>query len=175
MTRRLFVLTAFLLTAMLAVSSIASAQSGPIQKEMLVGTWKLVRASNVTDQGVVKDEAYGRNPTGFLTYTADGRMMAIITDSGRKLLSKYWRAAPAEEKAEAFSTSLSYAGTFTVSGIRVTHHVEASSDPNRVNKDLVRLIVKLQDDRVTLRTANSLVWDDGVRYAYQELVWDRIK
>ncbi len=176
MTRRIFVVTASVLTAMLAVfPSIGSAQSGPIQKEMLVGTWKLVKASNVTDQGVVKDEPYGRNPIGFLTYTADGRMMALITDGGRKLLSKYWRAAPAEEKAQAFSTSLSYAGTYTVSGNRVTHHVEASSDPNRVNKDLVRLIVKLLDDRVTLRTANSLVWDDGVQYAYQELVWDRMK
>jgi hypothetical protein len=62
-----------------------------------------------------------------------------------------------------------------VSGDRVTHHVEASTDPNRLNKDLVRVVVSLQGDRVTLRTAESLAWDDGVRYAYQELVWDRMK
>jgi hypothetical protein len=158
---------------------IGRAQPGPIQgaiqKDKLVGTWKLVSASNVTDKGIVKNEVYGRNPTGFLTYTADGRMMAIITDGGRKLLSKYWRAAPAEEKAQAFSTSLSYAGTFTVSGNTVTHHVEASSDQNRVHKDLVRVVVKLEDDRVTLRTTTPLVWDDGVQYAYQELVWSRMK
>jgi len=123
----------------------------------------------------VKDEAYGPNPIGFLTYTADGRMMGILTNSGRKPLSKAWKVAPAEEKAEAFSTSLSYAGTFTVSGNRVTHHVEASTDPNRLNKDLARIVVKLQGDRVTLRTADPLVWDDGVQYAYQELVWDRVK
>lgn len=64
-------------------------------------------ASNVTDKGIVKDEVYGRNPVGFLTYTADGRMMAIITGGGRKPLSKYWRVAPAKEKAAAYSTSLS--------------------------------------------------------------------
>lgn len=159
----------------MVLSGIANAQPLPIQKEMLVGTWKLVSVANVTDKGIVKEEAYGRNPIGFLTYTADGRMMAIITDGSRKPLSKYWRVAPAEEKAEAFSTSLSYAGTFSLSGNKVTHHVEASSDPNRVNKDLVRVIVRLQDDRVTLRTTTPFVWDGGAQIAYQELVWDRMK
>jgi hypothetical protein len=171
MYKRILTLTALAMV----LSCIANAQSRPIQKEMLVGTWKLVSASNVTDSGIVREEAYGRSPIGFLTYTADGRMMAIVTDGGRKTLSKYWRVAPAEEKAEAFSTSLSYAGTFTLSGNRVTHHVEASSYSNWVNTDLVRLIVNLQDDRVTLRTTTPFVWDDGVRYAYQELVWDRMK
>jgi Lipocalin-like domain len=167
------ILTATALAMMLCC--IGSAQPLTIQKEMLIGTWKLVAASNVTDTKIVKNEVYGRNPIGFLTYTADGRMMAIITDEGRKPLSKYWRVAPAEEKAEAFSTSLSYAGTFTLSGNKVTHHVEASSNPNWVNTDLVRLIVNLEGNRVTIRTTAPLVWDDGVRYAYQELEWDRMK
>jgi len=166
-----------LLSAALAIvlSCIASAQPLAMQKEMLVGTWKLVSVSNVTDEGIVKDEAYGRNPIGFLTYTADGRMMGIITEGARKPLSKFWKVAPVDEKAEAFSTSIAYAGTFTVSGDRVTHHVEAATEPNRLNKDMVRIIVKLQGDRVTLRTANPVVWDDGVQYAYQDLVWDRMK
>jgi len=80
-----------------------------------------------------------------------------------------------EEKAEAFSTALAYAGTFTVSGDRVTHHVEAATDPNRVTKDLVRIVVRLVGDRVTVRTVDPLAWDDGVRYAYQELVWVRMR
>jgi hypothetical protein len=159
----------------MVLSSIGNAQPLPIQREMLIGTWKLVSASNVTDSGIVREEAYGRNPIGFLTYTADGRMMGILTNGGRKPLSKGWKVAPAEEKAEAFSTSLAYAGTFTVSGNRVTHHVEAATDPNRLNKDLVRIVVGLEGDRVTLRTVEPLAWDDGVRYAYQELVWDRMK
>ena len=159
----------------MALSCIGRAQALSIQKEILVGTWKLVSVSNVTDTGIVREEAYGRNPIGFLTYTADGRMIAILTNRERKPLSKGWKVAPSEEKAEAFSTSLAYAGTFTVSGDRVTHHVEAATDPNRVNNDMVRVVVSLEGDRVTLRTAEPLAWDDGVRYAYQELVWDRMK
>jgi hypothetical protein len=171
MYKRVFVLTALAMV----LSGVGSSQPLTIQKEMLVGTWKLVSVSNVTDKGIVKEEAYGPNPIGFLTYTADGRMMGILTNGGRKPLSKGWKVAPAEEKAEAFSTSLAYAGTFTVSGDRVTHHVEAATDPNRLHKDLVRVVAKLEGDRVTLRTAEPLAWDDGVRYAYQELVWDRVR
>ncbi|MGP0073776.1 MAG: lipocalin-like domain-containing protein [Bryobacteraceae bacterium] len=171
MYKRILVLTALAMV----FSGIGSPQPLTIEKQTLVGTWKLVSASNVTDKGIVNREAYGPNPIGFLTYTADGRMMGILTNGGRKPLSKGWKVAPAEEKAEAFSTSLSYAGTFTVSGDRVTHHVEATTDPNRLNKDLVRMVVRLEGDRVTLRTAEPLAWDDGVRYAYQELVWDRIR
>jgi Lipocalin-like domain len=171
MYRRILVLTAL----GMGFSGLGSAQPLVIEKQMLVGTWKLISVSNVTDKGLVSGEAYGPNPIGFLTYTADGRMMGILTNGGRKPLSKGWKVAPTEEKAEAFSTSLSYAGTFTVSGDRVTHHVEAATDPNRVNKDLVRVVVRLEGDRVTLRTVEPLAWDDGVRYAYQELVWDRIR
>jgi hypothetical protein len=170
--------TIFVLMSILVVfssASVARAQSLTLQKEMLVGTWRLIAASNVTGKGVIKDEAYGRDPTGLLTYTADGRMMALITDGGRKRLSKYFRVAPAGEQARAYSTSLSYAGTFTLNGNRVIHHVEVSSDPNRVNADLVRIVTKMEGDRITLRTTATFTWDDGVQYAYQELVWERVK
>src|SRR6202162_1743207 len=84
------------------MSSIGSAQS----KKMLVGTWKLVSASNVTDKGIVNNEPYGRNFTGLLTYTSDGRMMALVTWGARKPLSNSrWNLAPPGERAAAFATS----------------------------------------------------------------------
>jgi Lipocalin-like domain len=167
MNKRILALTVLVLV----LPCIGSAQS----KEMLVGTWKLVSARNVTDKGIVTNEPYGRTFIGFLTYTSDGRMMAIITNGGRKLLSKGFFATPAEERAEAYSTMVAYAGHYTLNGDKVTHHVEASSIPNWVNTDLVRTITKLQSDRVTLRTDVPFVWSDGVQYAYQELTWDRMK
>jgi hypothetical protein len=156
------------LTVLIIVPCIGSAQS----KGMLVGTWKLVLAANVSDKGV-KSDPYGGNPTGFITYTPEGRMMALITWGARKALSKNWFASPSEERAEAFSKSFAYAGTFTLSGNRVTHHIEAATVPNFVKTDFVRTITELQGDRVTLRTG-PLDWDDGVRYAYQDLTWERV-
>jgi hypothetical protein len=153
------------------MSPIGSAQ----YEEMLVGTWKLVSASNVTDKGIVMNEPYGQTFTGLLTYTPDGRMMALVTWGERKPLSNGFFATPAKEKAEAYATSLSYAGTFTLNGQKVTHHVEASSIPNWVNTDLVRTITKLESNRVILQADVPSVWSDGVQYAYQELTWKRVK
>ncbi len=141
-------------------------------KDVLVGTWKLVSATNTTEKGEVVEDAYGKNPTGFLTYTPDGRMMAIIAWGGRKPLSTL--PAPGQEQAQAFATFLAYAGRYTFSGDRVIHHIEASLRQDWVNTDQVRFIVKLQGNRVTLRTPPFVERNTGVRLANQELVWERV-
>ena len=41
--------------------------------------------TSTTDKGKVNKAVLGQNPSGLLTYTADGRMMAIISDDGRKV------------------------------------------------------------------------------------------
>jgi hypothetical protein len=141
-------------------------------KTDLVGTWKLVSASYTTDKGKVIHNVYGLNPTGFLTYTADGRMMAIITDGGRKPLSVNDRvSAPASGRAEAFATSVAYAGRYTLDGDKVIHHVEVSTMQNVVNTDFVRTIVKLEGKKITLRT--PLFSRAGLKVT-QELVWERM-
>ena len=67
-------------------------------KDSVVGTWNLVSVKATTDKGDVDKAVLGQNPSGLLTYTADGRMMAIISDDGRKPLSIADRvAAPAAE------------------------------------------------------------------------------
>jgi len=69
-------------------------------KNALVGTWKLLSATETTKTGEVRDVSGWKNPTGLLTYTADGRVMVIMTSGGRKPLSV---GATAEEKAELFT------------------------------------------------------------------------
>ena len=100
----------------------ASAQT----KDALVGTWKLVSATDTTDKGEVRD-AFGKDPAGLLSYTANGRMMVIITHAGRRSLSvDDYISAPPEERAEAFATVLAYAGRYTRRGGEVIHHIEVA-------------------------------------------------
>ena len=162
----------FLLLVLLFLALAMGQESGLAQsKPDLVGTWKLVSATDTTDKGEVIHNVYGLNPTGFLTYTADGRMMAIITDGGRKPLSVPDRvSAPASERAEAFATSVAYGGRYTLSGDKVIHHVEISALQNSVGTDLMRTIVKVEGKRVTLRAALS----KGGLHVAEELVWERI-
>jgi hypothetical protein len=138
----------------------------------LVGTWRLVGASSSTDKGDVIKEVYGPNPTGILTFTAEGRVMAIIAMGGRKPLSIPDRvSAPAEERADAFSTFIAYAGRYTFDGNKETVHIEVSSLQNWVGTDQERFVF-LRGDRVILRTPPMA---RGGALQTFELVWERVK
>lgn len=140
--------------------------------DKLVGTWKLVSASSTATSGEQSEPPYGINPVGFLTYTEDGRVTALISYGGRKPLSI--GAKPPlllEEQAEAFKTFLAYAGRYSLSGDKVIHSIEISSIQNYVNKELVRS-VKFQGDRIVLVTPPTMV---NGKIQTMELVWERLE
>ncbi len=140
-------------------------------RDKLVGTWKLLSASLSTAGGERNDAPFGPSPTGFLTYTREGRMSAMISYGGRKPLSvSDWSLAAVDEKAEAFGTFLAYSGRYTVTEDQVIHHVEISSLQNSVNTDLVRLI-KFQVDRIILATPPTSI---NEKIQTWELVWERV-
>jgi hypothetical protein len=142
----------WILACTLASVAVLSIAPGPKSNDTLVGTWKLESATITTDKGEVRN-SWGAHPVGFLTYTGDGRMNAILTMDDRKPLSvSDFMSAPANERAEVFATMTAYAGRYTFSGEEVIHHVEASSTPNDVGTDLNRL-VKLDGDRLVLTVA----------------------
>ena len=137
--------------------------------DSIIGTWKLVSALGATLGGETR-KLLGEDPSGFLTYTADGRMMVIIATSGRQPLSVADPvAAPAAERAEAFATFDAYAGRYTFDGDRVTHHVEISLFQNWAGTDQIRL-AKLQGSQLTL---NSQPISVGGEQLVAELVWER--
>jgi len=139
-------------------------------RHKLVGTWKLLSASLSTAGGERNDAPFGPSPTGFLTYTREGRMSAMISYGGRKPLSvSDWSLAAVDEKAEAFGTFLAYSGRYTLTEDQVIHHVEISSLQNWVNTDLVRLI-KFQVDRIILATPPTSI---NEKIQTWELVWER--
>jgi hypothetical protein len=137
----------------------------------LEGTWKLVGASSVTSKGERNEATYGDGPTGFLTYTADGRVSSVISYGGRKALSMGAAGAVlVEEQAEAFRTFLAYAGKYRIDGDKVVHAIEVSSIQNYVGKDLVRNI-KFQGNRITLITPPTMV---NGKIQTVELIWERV-
>ena len=156
----------------LSVFAVASSTANAQCKDSLVGTWKLVSVTSTTDKGVVDKSALGQNPSGLLTYTADGRMMAIISDDGRKPLSIADRvSAPADERAQAYSSFMAYAGRYTYSCERVVHHIEVASLQNWVNTDQTRLVTLL-GDRLIVRNTPQL---RGAVMVTLESVWERLR
>jgi hypothetical protein len=139
--------------------------------EKLVGMWKLVSASSTASTGERSETPYGHSPAGYLTYTGDGRVTALISYGGRKPLSAGGGGlALQEEQAEAFKTFFAYAGRYTLSGDKVTHHIEISSIQNYVGRDLVRSI-KFQGDQIILVTPPTPV---NGKIQTVELIWQRL-
>ena len=140
-------------------------------KGTVVGTWKLVSVKATTDKGDMDKAVLGQNPSGLLTCTADGGMMAIISDDGRKPLSIADRvAAPAEERAQAYSTFMAYAGRYAFTCDKVVTHVEVASLQNWVNTDQTRFVT-LQGNRMFVR--NTPMLRAGIMVTI-ESVWERL-
>ena len=140
--------------------------------DKLLGTWKLVSAMSTDASGAQLDPPYGSNPAGFLTYSEDGRVTALISYTGRKPLSVGAKgAALLEEQAEAFNTFLAYAGRYRLNGDKVIHSIEISSIQNYVNKELVRS-VKFQGNRIVLLTPPTMV---NGKIQTIELVWEHLE
>src|SRR5882724_8281732 len=66
--------------------------------ERLLGTWKLVSAVREEIPSGARTDLFGPDPQGFLNYSPDGRMIALITRSGRKAAAN-GRPTPAEAEA----------------------------------------------------------------------------
>jgi Lipocalin-like domain len=152
--------------------SLSSTQENP-----LLGTWKLIAASAIHADGTITPEVYGVNPIGYLTYTPDGHMVVMFSKSDRPLLSKPVRsplsremdAVPIAELAAAFRSFSAYAGTYTIHGNIVTHHLEVASLPNRVGTDLVRTFA-VNENRITL-TTTPIERNETIQF---ELLWERV-
>ena len=133
----------------------------------VLGAWKLL---SFTRQDVVSGETtrpWGEKPLGYLMYLPDGHMSAVLTSGERKSVQ------PTDEKqvAQLFFNMSAYAGTYTVQGDTVVHHVEVAWLPNWVGSNQPRQ-AKLEGDTLTIRTQPIRNRLDDKDYIYV-LVWKR--
>ncbi|MGF7129536.1 hypothetical protein P3T40_001003 [Paraburkholderia sp. EB58] len=90
----------------------------------LLGTWKL---QSFTDEDVAtgqKADLFGAHPSGYLHYGPDGRMYAILLKEGRKAPDTL---IPTDaERVDLYSGLIAYAGTYSIEGDLISHHIDAS-------------------------------------------------
>ncbi len=136
-----------------------------------VGTWKLVSWEVRQPDGTLH-HPYGRDVVGYLTYTAEGYMSAEIMDPDRQqshpgfpLELATSQTLPDPDRARAYSTYVSYCGTYTVEGNTVTHHVKAGLIPSWTGSEQPRLF-RFDGGRLILGAGNQkLIWERAVRDA----------
>ena len=139
-----------------------------------VGDWALVSMAFVnTDTGEVT-RPWGANPIGQLSYSANGRMIAVLTadPKDRKPVAPTAEKAT-EERAALYASSAAYSGTWTAVANTVTHKVDVAVNQSWVGTDQVRY-VRLDKDDLTIDTAPIPGADGKTKYKIT-LVWKRVK
>ena len=138
-------------------------------RDRLTGTWTLVSAVREDMAGHTVDQL-GPSPTGYINYAPDGRMMALIARSERR---KPAGAQATQAEAEAlFKSMLSYAGTYTIDGNEVTHHVDVSWNESWTGTKQTR-VFRFDGERLQLATKPSPDPVDGVM-SVRRMVWERV-
>lgn len=142
-----------------------------MRKQDLLGRWALRQWTQAYDDGRVT-HPMGQAPRGFIQYD-DDRMFCMIERTDRQVFATggQWNAS-AEEKARAYESFMSYAGTYDLAGDEVRQHVDMSLFPNweggvqrrkaAIVDGLLHLSARLEDGTPEARTA-SLVWERAGR------------
>ena len=93
------------------------------EREKLLGIWKLLTVEIEFQDGSPRRPSYGQNPTGYLIFAAQGRMIAVLEGEGRKA------ARTDEERAVLFRTMFAYTGMYRLEGDKWITRVDVSWNP----------------------------------------------
>jgi hypothetical protein len=136
-----------------------------------LGTWKLQSFRTEDLATGQKTDLFGAHPSGYLSYGPDCRMYAILIKEGRK--------GPAElfptdaERVDLYDGFVSYAGTYSIEGDRVSHHVDASWNQSWTGTTQVRQF-KIDGKYLYIKTLpakNPLTGKEST----SELVWVKVE
>ncbi|HTZ68064.1 MAG TPA: lipocalin-like domain-containing protein [Roseiarcus sp.] len=157
---------AICVTAVVGAAGAALAADNP-----LLGTWKLksfVRQDLATGD---RRPALGENPDGYLGYAADGRMYALFVAGDRVVPAG---TQPTDgERAQLHKSMIAYAGTYTIAGEKVVHHIDIAWNNARLGSDQIRFF-KLEGERLILTTERNKSPIDGSE-GFGVLEFERIK
>ncbi len=136
-----------------------------------VGTWKLVSWEVTQPDGTIH-YPYGRDVVGYLIYTADGYVSAEIMDPDRRQSDSHFplemaaaQTLPDSDRARAYSTYVSYCGTYSVEGDTLVHHVKAGLIPSWTGSAQPRPF-KFDHGRLIIGAGyQKLIWERAVKHA----------
>ena len=140
-------------------------------RSQLVGTWRLVSATQRLADGTVRpDPQTGPKGVGYLIYTDTGHVCVVVNNPERSR----WASVQAPTEANlrnAFDGLVAYGGTFEVNEAEryVVHHIEVDRVPNLTGTDRKRFC-SFSGNRLVLRAAPPL--PSNVKEWI--IVWERV-
>jgi Lipocalin-like domain len=138
-------------------------------REKLVGIWKLVSYDVEFQATGERKPMYGKNPTGYLIFASEGRMMGLITAGGRK------PGETDQDRAALSRTMIAYTGTYHVEADKFTTKVDASWNESWTGTNQVRFY-KLDGNRLDIIAAWAPSGNlEGRPIVRGILTWERAK
>ena len=140
--------------ASLLASTTLAAQPVHTLRDQLVGTWRLVSATQVLADGSSRpDPRPGPRGVGYIMYGATGHMCVVLANPDRPA----WEVAASPSDREvrtALDGLVAYCGTYNTNEQEhyVVHHVEADSEPPIMGTDRKRFVT-ITGKQLVLRPA----------------------
>jgi len=134
----------------------------------LVGVWKLVSYDVEFKDGSPSMKLFGENPPGYIIFTANGRMMAVLEAADRK------SPTTVEDRANLISSMGAYSGTYRLEGNKWITTVDVAWFPSYRTEQAREY--KLEGERLTVSTP----WGIDPRVpqrgeSQQVLVWQKVE
>ena len=127
----------------MSVSSVQPAQA--ITTPTVYGAWQLL-SYEVEEQSNGETFApMGENPTGYVIFTAEGRLSFMLSAEGRQPGSN------AEERSALLSSMIAYTGIYRLEGDRWITHVDVAWNPEWVGTEQTRFFT-IDGDLLTVHT-----------------------
>ena len=139
--------------------------------KLLVGTWRIASFSVMSLETNEVSRPFGENPSGYLQYSPGGHIVVFLSAGEMPKVSPPF--SDADRAAMHNKIFGAYAGTYTVDGNKVTHHIVASYRPDWVGADQVRF-VELSGDKLTIKTA-PLVGPTTGQQVVSTLTFERVE
>jgi hypothetical protein len=116
------------------------------ERAKLSGTWKLVTwVLEDTQTGERKPAAFGERPTGYVIFTPEGRLFALITATGRSAPQSI------EDQSTAYRTMIAYTGKYRLEGSRFITKVDAAWNEGWIGTEQDR-VYRLVGDKLYIES-----------------------
>jgi hypothetical protein len=153
----------FLGLAALALSSHAA------ERPALVGVWKLLSYQTEFQDGSPKRAMFGEHPTGYIIFTSEGRLMAVIEAEGRKTPSTD------SDRAALLKSLIAYSGRYRIEGNQWITSVDTAWNPAWDGTDQVRTFQIVGNRLTVTSTWQAAVNFPGSPLSRGSLVFERVK
>lgn len=110
--------------ALLLWSASSVAQQHPTCAGPQLGTWVLLSMETEDLETGQKQNLLGAHPSGYLSYGVDCRMSAVLVKESREGPTGLVATDP--QSIDLYRGLIAYAGSYTIDGYRISHHIEAS-------------------------------------------------